>query len=171
MDRESGFTLLELMVALALTAILLTIAVPSFTTMMRNNRGVSDANALLGMMLLARSEAIRRNVTVEVCTSTDGNSCDNSLTDWAKGVIVLADPSGTPHVVKVAIPLSDASVIHSSLSTPSVQFSSQGLASSAGHFTVQPSGGTVGQRDLMISVLGGRMRVCDPTSDASCPTS
>ncbi len=61
MNAERGFTLLELIVTVVVASILLTVAVPSFTTLIRSNRAASEANALLTMLTLARSEAIKRN--------------------------------------------------------------------------------------------------------------
>ena len=90
--RYRGFTLVELMVTIVLLAILLGIAVPSFSTIVRNNRLVAHANALVGTLNSARAEAIAQKRTVTVCGSDDGNSCD--ATKWADGWMSFIDEAG-----------------------------------------------------------------------------
>lgn len=72
--RARGFTLVELMVTLAVAAILIGIATPSFTSLMNSNRLSSAANEMVAVIQTARMEAIRRNTTVSVCAGCDGNA-------------------------------------------------------------------------------------------------
>lgn len=67
-----GFTLVELMVALVVMAIVLGIGIPSFRNIMERNRAASQTNELLGALQMTRSEAIRRNATHRFCTSSTG---------------------------------------------------------------------------------------------------
>lgn len=69
-----GFTLLELMVALTVLAILLSVGVPSFATFTQNNRVTTQTNELVSALNLARSEAIRRGAptTVEAVQPASG---------------------------------------------------------------------------------------------------
>lgn len=85
-----GFTLIELMVTLAIAAIVLTVGIPSFRDLIRNNRLTTAANELVGALNLARSEAIKRGARVTVCKSADGASCTTSG-NWAQGWIVFTD--------------------------------------------------------------------------------
>jgi len=62
----SGFTLLELIVAISIAGILMAMAIPSFSDMIRNNRLTTYANELVGSLNIARSEAVKRGVTVSV---------------------------------------------------------------------------------------------------------
>lgn len=70
----SGFTLMELMIAIAVLAIMATLAVPALTDLIRNNRVTSQSNELVALINFARSESIRRNdsITVELTSNTDG---------------------------------------------------------------------------------------------------
>jgi len=68
----SGFTLIELMVTIAVAAVLLSIAVPSFRDMLERNRVSAQTNEVLGGLQMARSEAIRRNATHRFCSSDSG---------------------------------------------------------------------------------------------------
>ncbi|MGY6217365.1 GspH/FimT family pseudopilin [Methylolobus aquaticus] len=88
---RNGFTLIELMVTVSIAAILLTAAVPSYTTMIARNRLASETNEFIGMMALARSEAAKRGTRVTVCASSDQSTCGS---DWAAGAIAFADQNG-----------------------------------------------------------------------------
>jgi len=70
--RMSGFTLIELMVTIAVAAVLLGIAVPSFQDMLERNRVAAQTNEVLGGLQMARSEAIRKNATHRFCSSGAG---------------------------------------------------------------------------------------------------
>lgn len=70
----TGFTLIELMVAIAILAILLALAVPSVQEMIKNNRVTAQHNELVALLNYAKSEAVRRNesIEVELTTTSDG---------------------------------------------------------------------------------------------------
>lgn len=82
-----GFSLIELMIVLAIIAIGAAIAVPSYQSSIASNRKTSAANNLLGVLQFARSEAVIRRKQIKVCASADGTSC--SGTDWSTGGVVL----------------------------------------------------------------------------------
>ncbi len=73
--RASGFTMVELMVTIAILAILAAIAFPSFTSLINSNRLAGASNELIGAFQFARGEAIRRNRTITFCKSADGDAC------------------------------------------------------------------------------------------------
>ena len=91
MKRQTGFTLIELMITLIVAAILLTIGIPSFSDFIKNNRLVSYANEFVAGAHLARSEAIKRNGVVSLCPSLDGTSCAAAGTGWGDGWIVFVN--------------------------------------------------------------------------------
>ncbi|HPF26353.1 MAG: GspH/FimT family pseudopilin [Steroidobacteraceae bacterium] len=97
---ESGYTLLELMTALAILGVLLGIAVPSFQAYTRNSAATAAQNDLVTSLHFARSEALLRSRAVSVCASTDSLACSNS-TDWSTGWIVFTD-GGVAGVVDAA---------------------------------------------------------------------
>jgi type IV fimbrial biogenesis protein FimT len=92
--RQTGFTLVELMITLAVIAITLSMGVPSFQEMAQGNRMTSQLNELVTDLNLARSEAIKRGRTVTFCKrNSGGTACDNAAA-WATGWIVFADTDG-----------------------------------------------------------------------------
>ncbi|MEH6355032.1 MAG: GspH/FimT family pseudopilin [Marinobacter sp.] len=74
-NRSSGFTLIELLVTIAILAIVVAIAIPSFQTVIENNRTTTQANNLLSAVQLARSEAVKRGVNVTL--SADSSDFNN----------------------------------------------------------------------------------------------
>ena len=91
-SRQHGVTLIELMVGIALVAILLVTAAPNFQGMTASSRLTSVSNDLLGSLQLARSQAIRSGSRVTVCRSTDGTQCNtDAAAGWNRGWIVFQD--------------------------------------------------------------------------------
>jgi type IV fimbrial biogenesis protein FimT len=95
---QHGFTLVELLAALAVVAILVGIATPSLRQFSANSRTIAATNSLVTALATARSEALRQSRTVTVCASSDQQTCANSA-NWSTGWIVFADVSGTPGVL------------------------------------------------------------------------
>lgn len=90
-----GFTVVELMVTLAVAAVLIAAGIPSLTAMIQNNQLAAASNALVTAVQLARSEAVRRGRPVTVCSSADGSSCRNASTGWAgQRWLVFQDAAG-----------------------------------------------------------------------------
>jgi len=77
-DRESGLSLIELMVVLALAAVLLGLAIPSFQSLVDRNHLTATTNTLVFSLQTARSEAIKRAVPAGVCTSNNSLDPDAS---------------------------------------------------------------------------------------------
>ncbi|MEO8445447.1 MAG: GspH/FimT family pseudopilin [Gammaproteobacteria bacterium] len=88
--RSRGYTAIELMFTIAIAALVAGLAVPNFRDFLQNNRAAEEANALVGALILARSEAVTRGVPVTVCSSTDNATCAAD-TDWTTGWIVFTD--------------------------------------------------------------------------------
>lgn len=87
---QTGFTLLELMVTLVILGILLAIGVPSFQSVIRNNRIASSTNELVATLTYARSEAMKRGDAVTVCPTEDQEDCAGD-TNWATGWMAFVD--------------------------------------------------------------------------------
>ncbi|MDT8377021.1 MAG: GspH/FimT family pseudopilin [Mariprofundaceae bacterium] len=90
--NASGFSLVELMVAVAILTIVLTIAMPDMKNAVRSYQLTARANNIVNVLNHARSEAAKRGLRVTVCSSTDGASCAGSnQNNWHQGWIMFVD--------------------------------------------------------------------------------
>jgi type IV fimbrial biogenesis protein FimT len=96
-QRSRGVTLIEMMVTLAVAAILLAAAVPSFTSLIQNNRAATQVNEFVTAVHAARGEAIKRGMPVTLCASNNQQQC-NAGSSWSSGWVVFEDQaaSGAP---------------------------------------------------------------------------
>jgi len=93
--RAEGFTLIELVVTIAVMAIMAAIAFPSFSDTLRSNYVSTATNEILGSLALARSEAIRSNANGAICTTANGTTCGG---DWNSGWLVWINTNGNNQV-------------------------------------------------------------------------
>ncbi|GAB2621517.1 GspH/FimT family pseudopilin [Novilysobacter erysipheiresistens] len=93
-QQASGFTLIELMTALAVLVITLTIGVPAFAGLQQRARAATAYHLLTSSLAIARLGAVKRGEAVGVCPSTNGSSCEDD-TSWDGGWIVFSDPDRT----------------------------------------------------------------------------
>jgi type IV fimbrial biogenesis protein FimT len=90
MERENGFTLVELLITIVVVSILLATGVPSFMEFVKNNRLSAQANNLVIAIQVARSEAVKRGSGSVICASADQATCSGN-DDWTTGWIVYSD--------------------------------------------------------------------------------
>lgn len=86
----SGWTLVELLMALAIGAALITLAIPSYHGWIADQKLANHARALASSMSLARSEAIKRGARVNLCNSADLRSCA-AKGSWDSGFLMYVD--------------------------------------------------------------------------------
>lgn len=123
---ERGFTMIELIVTLTVAAIVLALAVPSFSNLVRSNRLTSSANEMVAMLQAARVAAISNRVSVAVCPSTDGTTCAAAMGNrW----IARMTKSGVNTVLRDA-------TLHAAVSVKA----SANLAAGNNGFTFLPNG-------------------------------
>jgi type IV fimbrial biogenesis protein FimT len=92
MKAQAGFTLTEVLVVVAIVAILLSIGVPSYKYITTSYRMSAEINSLVGDLMYARAEAIREGQPVAICVSTDGQTC-SAVATWNTGWIVFSNPA------------------------------------------------------------------------------
>lgn len=92
MKRQMGFTLTELLIVSAIVAILLALAIPSYSYITNSYRMSAEVNSLLGDLQFARAEAIKEGQFVTACVSNDGLTCAGTTT-WQSGWIVYSNPA------------------------------------------------------------------------------
>jgi len=97
--QHSGFTLYELLMTLGLAALLLSIGLPSFSSLLARSHQAVEINALFHAFHLARKESIMRRKVVSLCPSRDGESCLAGK-DWSAGWIMFenTDRDSPPRV-------------------------------------------------------------------------
>ncbi len=124
MSTERGFTISELLITLSIVGILATLAGPSFSDMLKNNRLTTQTNDLILAMNIARSEAVKRGNAVAV--TWNGN--------WAMGwTVAVVQPA---EVLRIGDPLDGATTMTNSLSNTVITYRSSGTA--AGDTVTQP---------------------------------
>ncbi len=165
--KHTGFTLVELMVVLAIGAIVLSLAVPSFRSTIQNNRISTQANELVSTLQLARGEAIKRSRTITVCVSTDQATCTG--TNWVGGWIAFADVNANGSVdagdtlLTVSAALDGGSALTSAATF--IQYQPSGFSNAASTFNLSIPG-CIGNEVRAVNVAAtGRVGI----SRSACP--
>lgn len=173
--QSPGFTILELLLVIAVAAILLIIGIPAFQDFGTRQRMDAAINVLQGHLALARNEAIRFNAHVIICPGDIRQGCTGG-NDWSEGWIVFSDYNGdsqyqspeTVHHVEAGL---EQMVIHSSSGRQNLHFFPNGSApGSNGSITLCDRRGPAHARKLVISNVGRIRRDDAPELDEHyCP--
>lgn len=152
--KARGFTLVELLVSVAILAVLATLAVPVFSKVVANAQVRSAANQLRDMVARARQEALKRNVPVTVAA--------------ASNVVTLSIPAfGAAEAVQLSRFTSTATIADSA-----VTLTGSGRASAAASFAISSPALACKAADGPVTCYtvqvfqGGAARMCDPTITA-----
>ncbi|WP_461518557.1 GspH/FimT family pseudopilin [Porticoccus sp.] len=86
-----GFTIIELMITIALVSVILALGVPYFRTTITENRLAAETNSFIASINYARSAAAKFNQSVTMCISSAGDACLDSAIGWEEGWIVFND--------------------------------------------------------------------------------
>lgn len=88
--RDDGYSLLELLMTIAVAALILTLGLPSFSALKARNAQRVELNALFHAVHLARKASIMRKQVVSLCPTADGTTCSQG-TDWSGGFLVFVN--------------------------------------------------------------------------------
>jgi len=163
-----GFSIIELMITVALAGIMAAIAAPAMTKVFRSNRVQTETAALASDMQFARSEAVKRGQSVSLCASSDGATCLGANT-WDKGWIIFFDPAGNgawdsanDTVLRVRKPFVGGDTLAASPSATSVTFNREGFTSNLGTslstFQLHTSDGDSAATRCVVLNISGRLK-------------
>lgn len=159
-NRQLGLTLIELIVVLAVVAILVAFASPGLQSLLQNNQIVSQTNQLVSGLHLARSEAVKRNAEVEVCGSSDGSDCDG---EWAEGWIVkIREPREDEEDVLLTGSPAQGTLLESDVG--GITYQGDGIAKPGDQPSVIRLINASFKREVEVS-MGGSVRSCNKECD------
>lgn len=161
MHRHRGFTLIELMVVLAVLAIVASIGIPNFRVLIQNNNISTQTNALLGVLQLARSEAVTQRQRITVCPSSDQSTCNSA--PWSAGGIARRTSDGA--IVRV-IPANTATTI---FGASSLAYETDGTSSAGGTLRICDERGDASSRTINVNVAGQASSRRYQAGDTACP--
>lgn len=101
-NRRKGFTLIELMVTIAVLGTVISLAAPNFNSLIRNTKSSTLTGDFVTALNFARTEAIKRGRNVSLCPSINKTSCATA-NDWTKGWIVVVDSAASTTAVTPVI--------------------------------------------------------------------
>lgn len=157
---ERGMTLLEMLITLAISAILLTVVAPSVQQIVASNKTVSEINELSSVLRFARFTAIEQSSNVVVCPTSDFAECS---TNWNQAKIAFIDDNGNGDRDTNEDILSSATAIQSANSmtgpSASIVFFENGGANASVSVQVCPSDDDTKQAKALNITLQGRVRV------------
>lgn len=176
---SGGFTLIELMITVALAAVLMTLAAPSFVQYQRNSELTSLTNSLLAAINTAKSEAMKTGKNSFVVPKGS---------DWNSGWVVFIDVNrdsayteGTDTMVQTEDAVKSYFNITgnntASGTSPYIKFDSSGYSSASAALSFQiartdtPSANAAEESRRIVIARTGRVRSCKPSTDTTCTSS
>lgn len=153
---QFGLTLIELLVTIAIAAIVMGLAIPGFQAFFRSNTLANVSNEIRGSLMLAREEAIRRGRQVVVCTSTSGTACTTNDSDWSGGWIVFVDTNGDgafaagEPILRVSAAVPEGATLRSTLAN-TVRYARNGQAHADGSFVACHANQLTGARVVLLA--------------------
>ncbi|HET8705453.1 MAG TPA: GspH/FimT family pseudopilin, partial [Pseudomonadales bacterium] len=133
LKNNAGFSVIELLIAIAIVAILATVGVPAYTNLTSSNRMAMEISSLSEDLEFTKTEAIKRGQYTSICSSSDGKNCSGS-TNWQNGWIVFTDPthSGTTNssstLLRIQKAFSAADTLTANNSINFISFNREGFA-------------------------------------------
>lgn len=170
-----GFTLIELMVTIAIAAVLLSVAMPSFDSVILSTKLSAYSGNLVASTLLARGEAIKRNAVVSLCVSSNGASCGTG--GWEQGWLVtcqttdqvVCDPSGAATLVIQYQPtVSPGWKISEANALTRISFDPTGVGATSATMTVCRATPSVGTQQRVVRISATGRPYVSKTSGTTC---
>lgn len=172
--KGSGFSLIELMVTVAVIGVTAVMAGPALGDFVSDMRISAKTNDLLAFFNVARSEAAKRGTRVAICISSNQATCATGGTDWATGALAFIDADGNGQVngsdtilrVLDAMPANFTVTATTAFATGYFfYYRPSGAASSPGTLRLCRSGRPA--RNISVSAIGRVMSTTTPVT--TCP--
>ncbi|MBA57227.1 MAG: hypothetical protein CMK89_22495 [Pseudomonadales bacterium] len=162
--RSKGFTMVELLITLAIAAIILALATPSFLDLMEKNRVRSTAEQLTDLFRLSRVVAVEQRLRVSVCGSSDNTNCDD---DWDSSILSIKKGDSVDEVLGTLNISSKVSVSKNG-THPEVEFRESGWApGDSSTITICPVDGDQRNAYKVIVRFSGKVRMQANTDNES----
>jgi len=169
MKKFYGLTLLELLITLTIVGILLAVAIPSFSTLIKDSKLITTINKVNSLAALARSEAIKRNNLITLCRSSNGSTCASS----GNYIIIMSDSNNDGDfsdvddemltVFELIESNSTIRIYFQSFSDSQIVFTSIGSPTEAGRIEVCDDRDTSYAKATFIN-MGGQLRAINSSS-------
>lgn len=160
---SGGFTLMELLLTLAIIAVITGFTAPAINSLIQNNRGHTAVSDLITMINLARNTAIMEQKTVTLCPLDKDKQCSS---DWAGTISVFRDPESDKtlghdsQVVRVSQVPEGGYWTANTSSRPYFRFMPTGIANYAiGNMTWCPDSKDPSRAVQLVINRGGRVRL------------
>ncbi|MBK1888107.1 GspH/FimT family pseudopilin [Marinobacter sp. DY40_1A1] len=171
--NSRGFSLLELVIVVAIAAVLVNIALPSLTSLINSQERRGALHDLMGVFAFARQHAVMNGAIVTVCPLDATNSCGR---DWNSDIHAFLDPDNTrtlnsnENLLRTISPNGSGRLVTRSLSRSFFQFRPTGFAhSDLGNITWCPESGDSRLAGQVIISRGGRVRIAKDTNNDGIP--
>lgn len=162
-SAQHGATLIEMLIGIAILAILITVGLPSYTEWIQNTQIRTATESVLNGMQLARNEAVRRNTNVQLALGTQSSWTINAINaDSSTGEQIQsrAYGAGSTNVTVLVAPANATKITFNSLGR--VAANADSITQLDFNVPTSILADTASRKLRIVVKAGGNVRMCDP---------